>query len=741
MKRFLPGFLLLELVACLFVFRSALWSDTLLAPLDIAPTLLSKYRFVTPDAGHIPANHYIVDQIFYDLPVQRTIYHAIRRGEIPWWDPYTYGGRPLLADAHINGTDPIRLALYALLPFEPAYNWTRVLHFILGGVGMLVLLRRLRFDDWICVWLAVTYQFAGGFTMFFGHPWIQSAFVWYPFLWVAWDAGFRERVRWALPASSLAVAAVFYAGNLQSHAYLVLFGLAVAIGYGHLQPTAWRRLLPLLIGSGVIGGLLALPVLSGQLELFLVGDRRVEDHFGRLGWLGGLGSLSSVFPWCLGTFRTLDLSKVFGHSALGFTVWIGSAAAVLAWRGAFCPSVNDPQREARNAARGLVFTYLLIVSTPLVNVFYQRSAPLALLGLVVLAAQGIQSLRMDGVAARRYGHSVIALAVLVALGVNLAALGVYPRVVPKVRQLVEGRLAGASLDAAPDLREAQIASLPAEVSFHNPEALAGGLGLLALGGLLSARLASRRSGWWQALFALNLLPLLLFAHRFIPHEPIAMWQRLLQGGAEQQRVIAVLAPRELRLSDEAPGPHDSLFPAAFAHFYGVRLVEGYAALQPRSLFRLAPEMRHQYQPQLADYIYRSIRRNESVGELIPNATPGLARFQWISGSSRSITPRQNGLNRIEVTLGPGPAGELLWTDTWFPGWTATIAGQPIALQPQEPAFSRLAVPAGVVTIRLEYRPRFLRAGMVGAALGVFVLIGVGVTGLPGRSKRACRSSR
>src|SRR4029077_15597114 len=120
-------FLLCSVLICLAVFRGAFWGSRILAPVDIAPTIFSKYRYVDPKAGNVPANHYIIDQLTYDLPLQHTIYEAYRQGEIPWWDPYTYAGRPLLADAHVNGTDPIRILCYLTLPFVSAYNWNLIL--------------------------------------------------------------------------------------------------------------------------------------------------------------------------------------------------------------------------------------------------------------------------------------------------------------------------------------------------------------------------------------------------------------------------------------------------------------------------------------------------------------------------------------------------------------------------------------------------------------------------------------
>ena len=83
--------------------------------------------------------------------MQKTIYDGYRRGEIPWWDPYSFAGRPLLADAHVNGTDWIRVLLYRLLPFEAAYNWTRLAHFLITGLGMLLLLRAFNFELFVSV--------------------------------------------------------------------------------------------------------------------------------------------------------------------------------------------------------------------------------------------------------------------------------------------------------------------------------------------------------------------------------------------------------------------------------------------------------------------------------------------------------------------------------------------------------------------------------------------------------------
>jgi hypothetical protein len=55
------------------------------------------------------------------------------------------------SDGHASGTDFSRLVLYQFLGFVPAYNWTRIFHFILLGTSMLLLLLRLKIPPWIAV--------------------------------------------------------------------------------------------------------------------------------------------------------------------------------------------------------------------------------------------------------------------------------------------------------------------------------------------------------------------------------------------------------------------------------------------------------------------------------------------------------------------------------------------------------------------------------------------------------------
>jgi hypothetical protein len=713
-------FIFLEAATCLFVFRDGLWGGSILAPVDIAPALFSKYKFVDPNSSGVPANHYTIDQLLADLPLQHTMYQAYRRGQVPWWDPYTYSGMPMIADGHASGTDFSRLVLYQFLGFVPAYNWARILHFILLGTGMLLLLLRLRIPPWIAVTSGITFQFAGFFALGFQHPWLESSFLYYPFLWVAWDAYHRRPLfRYIVIASGLA-AAICYSGSIQTQTYLPIFGAAFLFGYGGLNGAELRKIAPVILISGAVGACLAAPILFDQAELFFLSARKVAIRT-PLTLLSGFGSLTAFYPWCLGTFRTLDLGKFIEQNSLGFNLFIGTAGAILAVFGTFWSGSDPEASRAKRTSVILIGTYLLIMSTPLLNFFYSRCAGLPVMGMVILMSIALKALARSTIAFRRLGWSVLVLAILIAAATNLAAKIVYPRYAEDVRNLVNRRdKANAALDRAPALRDFQTRNLPHEISFENPEVLIGWLALVAVSvGLLRPELRASRT-FWFGLVILNMVPVLSFARRYIPRSDLVLWQRLLEGGPEQKRVMKQCGHSPERLTEVAPGMHDLLFPGAMSHLFGIRVTHGYTGLVPRSLLILSPA-HPEYRPFLGDWVYESRERGDQSGLFERRTGSGLTRFQWLGAAPRRFAIRDIGLNVVEVSVEAGESGKLLRTDTYYPGWRAEGGDGKMPILFEMPCFSVLEVPSTATKIVLSYRPRFLNTALAVLCCGPLIL--------------------
>lgn len=694
-------FVLCSVLICLVVFHGAFTGSRILAPLDIAPTIFSKYRYVNPTAGNVPANHYIIDQITFDLPLQHTIYRAYRNGEIPWWDPYTYAGRPFLADAHINGTDPIRILCYLTLPFVIAYNWNLILKSILTGLGMFVLLRHLRFPVSIALPLAFTYEFAGCFAFFFSHPWIQASFAYYPFLWVAWSRLIKQSSLRDLGTSSALCGLIFYSGNLQSHSYLLLFALCFLFGNILRNGKQWFAIL-LPVCLSILGGVaLAAPVLWPQVEFYLNSLRIASfSPESRLSYLCGLASFSAIFPWTLGTFRTLDLGKFLGNDALGFLIYIGSAAIFLAllaiWKGG---EILPEQNDARRTAIGLLVLYFVVCSTPLLPILYTRIAPIAVMGLTVLAAFGLNTVRERPFP--KIGLAIAGMAVVVVIAVNIAAFVIYPRVIGSVRSFIAARdRTNTSFAETPALRAFQVENLPREISLKNPETIVAFASLIVLAIYLRR---VRPKGLEQAaLLTLNFLPVIFFFSRYVPDYPVLYWERLLVGGREQIRVARAVDSDHLRLLEKAYDLNDMLFPNDMGHLQRVHTVHGYSALQPLSLYNWPREMKSPQEP-IADYTYSSEERGRSTGDLTRVMNDKNSRVHC---DHRTVTIIAETMNTLSVSIAPGPADRLERTDTFYPGWRAELNGQSIQLDHGASPFSTISLPgsetASIVTY--IYRP-------------------------------------
>ena len=260
--------------------------------------------------------------------------------------------------------------------------------------------------------------------------------------------------------------------------------------------------------------------------------------------------------------------------------------------------------------------------------------------------------------------------------------------------------------AAWTMREAELKELPDEVTFRNPETIAACLTLMAFAAVC-LRPSLRRHRWLMpALLAVNLVPLMMFAHRFIPVQPMEMWRRLNAEGTEQKRVAALLSPGDNRLLEVATNSSDRLYPNAMAHLFGVRTVHGYSSLKPNSFIMLSHDELQKWMPQAADYIYESKVPGAETGVLKKNPTPGMARFQWRVPGARGIHIDRESLNEIRLSFDPGTAAELLWTDTYYPGWSPRIGQDRVAIRRAEPFYSSLLIPAGAQSLVLDYRPTY-----------------------------------
>jgi hypothetical protein len=722
---------------CIFVsFRGALWGASILVPLDIPAAMFSNYHFIDPTASSVPKNHALADMFDYDVPRTYLAHQALRAGEFPWWEPYTDGGRPLLAEAHTAITDPIRLLFYKALPFVPAYNWTRIVQSFLTGLGMFLLLRFLGFPAFVTILGALSFQFSGHQAVRFYPENVPSSLLWYPFLWMTLARFSEQRSLRAIALGGLLCGAILLSGNPQSHAYLILFLICYWVAYGLLDRGRILRTALACVATFIIGAALAAPILAPQVELYLVAVRERHVAAGLKQCLTGMVSLLSIFPWFSGTHRAIDPAKLVGANGAAFALYLGTPVMLLG----VVALLNHRQaglwrRPHLRMGVLLLATYLILIcSTPLIEFLYLRSAGLGLLGICVLFGAGLELLlNAEAPGPRRQMKWLISILAAGVVGLHVFALFIFPRIEGWIQTFVAQRGASEPLGpAAPALRAFQIHNTPHEITFRNPELAIAFAAALLLPLLWSRRDALRKLAA-AGMFLGNVIPLLLFFNRFTPNSPVAAWERLVAGGPEQKRAMAMLG-RDLRLREDGTFAQQSIFPAATACFYKVHTLSSYTS------FRLAGPGQGSADRPVNLVVAAGANATLTFGPL----DRSMRRFIWADGQERAVEIIDETLDTIRLQIDPGPAGHLNRTDTYYPGWRVEKADGVRQFRDGSGSWA-FSIPDSATELRLRYTPTGLSIWLASsAAAGALIVLLVFLSLGPRRGNAphpARRSSR
>jgi hypothetical protein len=78
--------------------------------------------------------------------------------------------------------------------------------------------------------------------------------------------------------------------------------------------------------------------------------------------------------------------------------------------------------------------------------------------------------------------------------------------------------------------------------------------------------------------------------------------------------------------------------------------------------------------------------------------------------------------RVLIRTNGSADGVLVLTDTWAPGWTATVDGREVPVRPANLLFRGVPVPAGSHVVEFAYRTPGFRTGAIAAALALPILL-------------------
>ena len=119
------------------------------------------------------------DDLTQNLPLRELAGQQIRSGQLPLYNPYIWGGAPLLAGWNAGAAYPLTL-LFAILPGTAAWTLNLMVTWAVAGLGMFFLLRALRLASLPSCLGALSFAFAGAMAAQVGHFGLVAGMSWVP---------------------------------------------------------------------------------------------------------------------------------------------------------------------------------------------------------------------------------------------------------------------------------------------------------------------------------------------------------------------------------------------------------------------------------------------------------------------------------------------------------------------------------------------------------------------------------
>jgi hypothetical protein len=140
------------------------------------------------------------DDLTQNFPLRVLAGRQIRGGQLPLFDPYIWGGAPLLASWNAAAAYPLTF-LFAVLPGTAAWTLNMIVTWAVAGLGLFSFLRALRLGSLPSLLGAVTFAFAGAMPAQVAHLGLVAGLSWVPVqllsvLRLTEARGAASRLRW-----------------------------------------------------------------------------------------------------------------------------------------------------------------------------------------------------------------------------------------------------------------------------------------------------------------------------------------------------------------------------------------------------------------------------------------------------------------------------------------------------------------------------------------------------------------
>ncbi len=671
------------------------------------------------------------DIMLYFLPMTSFALHWLTRGILPLWNPHILWGQPFVGNPQEWLFYPSTLLLPLLSPAH-YLAWNAVMHLWLGGVGMWLFLRALGTDLRPALLSSTAWMLCGAFVPRAQFPGMFQAIALIG--WLMWAV--ERMVQRPSPATSTVLAIVFALMWLAGHAQVAYMASLLAGGW-----LLWRwytgqkaRGLLTFAVAGALGGVLLsaihwLPMLqllreTPRVNLSVWGTDRfalrpeqipllfVPDLYGTP-WQGN---------W-LGRGNYWEVACTVGILPL--------MAAITAWRarpeGRFWLVVALMTFWlALGTAGGLYFLGYYVL--PGMKAFHDPARWLILtdFALCVSAGLGWGSLRLS----RQWFWLPLILLVLTLVW----------------------KWQGASLiewEAGHDVIRASRPETvsPALIASAHETAVTGCLRTFAVALLALLVLRLPFSRWWwtgMAILLFQLLPLAVPANPTCDADVFARPPRSAQvvsrsGGRLLVPEQVPMWRKYVSYLDYGPNSPDYLrrwqemLGSNIGMMWGLSEGSGYEPVPVKRAVRHYVHLSQWWKRAPEDSQLREALRKAGIGSIATGKTadewrvfplphqPARARLHP-SGTPvavRDVSPQQ-------VEMFNVPAGDIILTDTAYPGWRVRVDGNPATIRLHEGVFRQVSLASPASRVVWRYEPDTFRTGLYLSLLGCAVAVGVAV---------------
>lgn len=274
---------LLAFLLLLLVFYLPLLKGKIPLSADIITTKFYPINATSIASDQAPHNELTTDPVRQLYPWRHLAISQLKSGHIPWWNPYNLSATPLLANFQSAVFYPGNL-IFWLTDFATGWTLLIVSQQLLGGLFLYLYLRHHQLSQFASIFGAITWVFSGFFIGWLEWNTLVHVALWTPLILLSFDhllsinapgrkSTGRQRVVW-LSILSFSLLAQFFAGSPAPWLYLSFFQLGYLITIYHRQLFT-RKILPVIFAY-LICALLAAPQFIATWQFATLSNRTAD---------------------------------------------------------------------------------------------------------------------------------------------------------------------------------------------------------------------------------------------------------------------------------------------------------------------------------------------------------------------------------------------------------------------------------------------------------------------------------